>query len=174
MKQHATFSIDQEVLSKFKRIVANVSADLETYMRQKLLESGLKVNEAGVAVTRQQYDQLNLDFIRKGRQVADEEAYLRKIRKFDMLYAVAKQAGLDWQGLSNLRECKPKMRLLWTGSSGLMREFLIYLDWSERRHKLEKQLADIEDGKVKIVDDDFEKPTAKPEVQVVSSEAIPA
>lgn len=166
MKQHVTLSVDIEVLSEFKKLVSNVSSDVEGYMRDRLAKDGVSQVQIDPAVTRRQLEEMSREFIKTGRRVADEEAYLRRIRKFDLLYAVAKQVGLDWQGLTNLQECKPKMRSVWTGSLGLMQEFLIYLDWCQQRTKLGKQLRDIEEGKVRIADVDV-----KPREDVVSQES---
>lgn len=167
MKQHVTLSVDIEVLSEFKKFVSNVSADVEGYMRDKLAKGGGSQVQTGPAVSRRQLEEMNREFIKTGRRVNDEEAYLRKIRKFDLLYAVAMQAGLDWKGLTNLQECKAKMRSIWTGSSSLLQEFLIYLDWCQQRGKLEKQLKDIDEGRVRVAE-------AETKEAVVSQEHVSA
>jgi hypothetical protein len=167
MKQHVTLSVDIEVLSEFKKLVSNVSADVEGYMRDKLTKGGVSQVQTGPAVSRRQLEEMNREFIKTGRRVAGEEAYLRKIRKFDLLYSVAMQADLDWKGLTNLQECKAKMRAAWTGSSSLMQEFLIYLDWCQQRGKLEKQLKDIDEGRVRVAE-------AETKESVVSQEPVSA
>ncbi|MCJ7633328.1 hypothetical protein MUP77_13195, partial [Candidatus Bathyarchaeota archaeon] len=163
MKLHVTLSIDSEVFPKFKAIVPNVSADVEAHMRCRLAENGIAGEQKQSSMTLQQYDHLSREFIKVGRQVANEEAYLRKIRKFDVLMSVCKQAGLD-QSLSNLRECSAKMSdvwvVTWKGNPDLMREFLIYLGWSKHLRELGKQLSDVDNGKVKVVDASAENGSA--------------
>lgn len=145
-----------------------MSADVEGYMRDKLAKGGpFPELGQGKTVSRRQLEEMNREFIKTGRRANDEEAYLRKIRKFDMLYAVAIQADLDWHGLTNLQECKAKMRSIWTGSSSLMQEFLIYLEWCQQRGKLEKQLKDIDEGRVRVAE-------AETKEAVVSQEPVSA
>jgi hypothetical protein len=121
-------------------------------MRRKLAESGVSENQEGLAITPQDYQALRIDLEKKRRQIEKVETYLRNVRKFDMLYAVAKQVGLNWATLTNLEECKPKLLSAWTGEKSLMNEFINYLEWVQERLEIDGKLSDIRNGKVKVVD----------------------
>lgn len=157
MKKHVNFSIDSEILAKYKKIVPNASADIEAYMTRKLAESGVSENQEGSAISLQDYQALRTDLEKKRGQIANVEDYLRKVHKFDILYAMAKQVGLNWATLANLEECKPKLLDAWTGEKSLMNEFISYLEWVQERLVINQKFDDIRHGKVKVVDAVAEK-----------------
>ncbi len=150
MKQHTNISIDTEVIKRFKTLVPNVSADIEAYMRQKIADAGGQEDNPGKTITPEDYQALRTNLERKRKQIANVEEYLRKIHKFDMLYAVAKQSGLNWATLANLEELKPKLLREWSGEKSVMNEFINYLEWVQERLVINGKLDDVRSGKIKV------------------------
>ena len=138
MKVRKNISVEPEPFSQLQKLVPNVSAEINKFIKQRVSELNGKPYDAT-----DDYDKLKEEHIQLVSQVARLEKQLRtQADAFAEANQLLAELGVK-PDLSNTDELIPKFLSAWKGSQEFMHEYISLIEIAEKKKQVEQRLKEI-------------------------------
>lgn len=164
MKVRTNFSLEKDVLKRFKQLVPNMSEEVEGFMSRRIIElSGSDENgrRARYEELKNQYNKLLRDVAKKDAELAGITPHYHEAN--DLL------AGLGLKkDFSNADELIPKLTKQWKGPAEFLHEYISLVELARDKRVVERELTQLRSQSIAVPE-----ATREPEVpEVVPCTAI--
>jgi len=138
MKVRTNFSLDKDVLSRFKKLVPNMSGEVEAFISRRVIE----LSGSDERARRVRYEELQSQYSKLVKKVAEKKDELSEIIPYfqeanDLL------AGLGLKkDFSNADELIPKLRKQWDGGrpSEFIHQYISLVELARDKRLVEREL----------------------------------
>lgn len=139
MKVRTNFSLEKEVLKRFKKLVPNMSEEVETFMSQRIIElSGSDENGRHL-----RYEELKNQYNKLVREVAKKDTELTAITPhYHEANTLLAGLGLK-KDFSNADELIPKLTKEWKGPAEFLHEYISLVELARDKRVVERELTQL-------------------------------
>lgn len=138
VKVRTNFSLEKDVLSRFKKLVPNMSQEVEVFMSQRIIElSGSDENGR-----RLRYEELKNQYNKLVREVAKKDAELAATPYYHEANDLLAGLGLK-KDFSNADELIPKLTKQWKGPAEFLHEYISLVELARDKRVVERELTQL-------------------------------